>query len=166
MLKYPSWIMEQNWGNVVALLNSAYNGGYNFVGYKWTVLGRKNIVSTKPYLESDYLEPGDSVIVSLSRDGEHYVPSCPLVIREYAANTHPYPILVYPTSAPRARAVVTLEAEEQGTCGIYNAQGTLCGDIRFVNGKQEILLPQVPGCYMLVFRTAGGYSVTRKILVY
>jgi hypothetical protein len=165
-LKYPSWIMEQNWGNVVALLNSAYNGGYEFVGYKWTVLGRKNIVSTQPYLSSDYLEPGDSVIVSLSRDGEHYISSCPLIIREYTSSIHPYPILVYPTSAPRARSVVNLEAEMRGRCLVYNAEGQLCGETSFEEGKQTVALPPVSGCYMIVLRTADGYSVTRKILIY
>ena len=35
MIKYPSWVIEQNWNDVVALLNQDYNGGYEFIAFQW-----------------------------------------------------------------------------------------------------------------------------------
>ncbi|MBQ7192498.1 MAG: T9SS type A sorting domain-containing protein [Paludibacteraceae bacterium] len=164
-IKYPSWIMEQNWGNVVALLNNAYNGGYRFSGYRWTVVGKPNITSTQPFLQSDYLSPGDTVYVSLAREGEDYVPSCPIVIQE-AGTPHPYPILVYPTSAPRQQPQITVETPTNGRCYVYDQTGRLCTETVLSDTKQTLVLPCVSGCYMLVLRMADGYTTTRKIILY
>lgn len=164
-LKYPSSIMQQNWGNVVALFNEHYNGGYRFSAYRWTVIGKSQIYSTQPYLMSEYLEPGDSVIVSLAREGEDFIPSCPLVIQSYG-QTYPYPILVYPTSAPKHKAAITVEAQQKGKCIIYDETGHVCLETPLTDDKQTLRLPPVSGCYLMIFRMEDGYQTTRKIIIY
>ena len=37
LIRYPSWILEQNWDDVVAPLRAEYNGGYEFGAYTWYV---------------------------------------------------------------------------------------------------------------------------------
>ena len=34
LIRYPSWILEQNWDNVVVPLRKEYNGGYEFGNYE------------------------------------------------------------------------------------------------------------------------------------
>ena len=165
-IKYPSWIMEQNWGNVIALLNDKFNGGYRFTGYKWSVLGKKNIVSTQPYLQSDFLQAGDTVIVSLAREGEGFVPSCPFIVKPYEGASHAYPILVYPTAAPRRNTLVTVKTEKQGTCCVYDYSGHLINTVSIEGGEQSFALPQVSGCYLLVFRMNGGEVSSERVIVY
>ena len=165
-IKYPSWIMEQNWGNVIALLNEKYNGGYRFTGYKWMVLGKKNIVSTQPYLQSDYLMAGDTVIVSLAREGEGFVQSCPYVVKAYEGMSYQYPILVYPTSAPRREPLVTVKTEEKGMCYVYDYAGHQIQELAINNAEQTLTLPAVSGCYLLVFRMNNGEVSSRRVIVY
>ncbi|MBR1632123.1 MAG: IgGFc-binding protein, partial [Paludibacteraceae bacterium] len=35
VIKYPSWLLEQNWNDVISVLNDHYNGGFTFSHYQW-----------------------------------------------------------------------------------------------------------------------------------
>jgi hypothetical protein len=42
-ISYPSWIIEQKWNDVIALLDYGYNGGYTFSKYEWFKDGTENM---------------------------------------------------------------------------------------------------------------------------
>ena len=48
-VQYRSSIIEQKWNDVLALLNSKYNGGYTFTTYQWYKNGRPIEGATKSY---------------------------------------------------------------------------------------------------------------------
>ena len=92
LVRYPSWIIEQNWDDVVALLNEKYNGGYQFSTYQWLVNNRVIDAVTSSNLYMQELTVGDEVVLMLTRINEDYaIPTCPITISEYhdPQNTKP-----------------------------------------------------------------------------
>ena len=164
-LKYPSWIMEQKWDHMIALLNENNNGGYRFTGYRWQVKG-KNITSTEPFFYSPSLMEGDTVIVSLSLDGTGYVESCPFIVRGYQTIYHEHPIVVYPTAAPAHNAAFRIEAQTAGEWTAVNSAGEICAQGTYNDTEDRFNLPPVSGCYLIILRGQDGVTTTKKVILY
>ena len=165
LVKYPSWIIEQNWNDVVAPLKPEYNGGFEFAQTDWYV----NDVyqpNTNGYLHSDALHTGDKVVMKAVRKGENYaIPTCPLTIEAPAPNTYEYPILVYPTQSPRQMPVITIETSKDGKYDVYSSTGILITSGEVVDGTTQVTLPMMSGIYF--FRiTQGEKAETHKVILY
>jgi len=167
-VRYPSWIMEQNWNDVVALLNDAHNGGYRFSQYEWQVNGRTVEGATGAYLYLHELAEGDEVVLLATREGEDYaIPTCPVSITDRRQEeVSEAPVLVYPTAAPASDARVRMATPEAGLFSVYNLYGE-----RFAHGEAgseeetEISLPPVPGFYIVSYDTPDGHAA-QKVMVY
>ena len=166
-MRYPSWIIEQNWGDVVAPLSAAYNGGYSFSNYEWYVNGSLVNSTGQGYLYYKALQPGDLVVMKATRVGESYaIPTCALEITEPKPNQNNNPILITPSSAPKRMASISIQSQDEGNYSIYSATGHLIQQGRFVEGTQTVTLPAVAGCYIIYAATEDGYSVNQKVLLY
>ena len=167
LVKYPSWIIQQNWDDVVAPLRPELNGGYNFVQYEWYINNELVPMHGLGYLHNDNLQIGDEVVMSVVREGENYsIPTCPIVITK-AKPTATYPTLdVYPTQAPRHAPVVTLQSEQDGSYSIYSSTGTLIETGTFSQGAQQLTLPAVNGIWFIRTQTMSGQTDTHKIMIY
>ena len=151
LVRYPSSIMCQKWGDVVALYNESVNGNFSFSDYSWDVLGKNVHQEHSPYLYSSLLEPGDQVVVNLTRKGEtQAIPSCPLTITYYS-NPDGVPVLLAPSRVARTAPVTQLEATADGYYRIYDAMGHMVEEQNFYAGKQEVTLPAVSGFYLIRF---------------
>ena len=167
LIKYPSWIIEQNWDNVVAPLQPAYNGGYEFGAYKWFINDAEFDNDGLPYIYSNTLKPGDRVVLQATRIGESYaIPTAPLVITKAVPDVFPNPVLVYPNSTTKAKHSVTLKAEQRGTYFVYSTTGQLFSTGTFETGEQLIDLPATSGCCLIRATTADGFILTEKIVIY
>ena len=170
LIKYPSWIIEQNWDDVVAPLKKAYTGGYEFSSIDWYVISSGNVQPQSNnglgYLHNDRLKPGDEVYMVAKRKGEDYtVPSCPIVIQPMITSTDNDPILVYPSHAPKHAPRITIEAPQGGEYAIYSSMGTYIGSGTLESGKQEVVLPNTSGIYFI--RTKQGKDdTTHKVVLY
>lgn len=94
---YPTSVFVRKYYNTLAVLNSAYNGGYNFVGYQWykrdasvegsiaqPIEGANNII----YYTSDLgMNMGYSVMLTRS-DGDRTM-SCERIISDNNADSQP-----------------------------------------------------------------------------
>ncbi|MBQ0076384.1 MAG: T9SS type A sorting domain-containing protein, partial [Bacteroidales bacterium] len=167
MVRYPSWLLEQNWSDVVALLSSTYNGGYQFSQYDWYVNGVRITNAGNSYLYSKDLRPGDQVYVSATREGENYsITSCPITIVKPEADKYPHPILVYPSSAPKKMPCITIQSTEDGQFDVYSQTGQAIQHGTVVAGEQIVTMPAVSGCYILKAATKNGHSTTQKIIIF
>lgn len=165
-VRYPSWIIEQSWQDVVAPLRPEYNGGYVFRQHDWYVNGSKVNMDGLPYLYSSYLRPADEVVLYATRDGENYaIPTCPLVIVRYTSDNTATPVVVSPTVAPRHAPVVTLSAPDAGTYSLYSVTGRLLRQGTFIQGDMELTLPAVEGYYLMQTTLSDGTKQTLKLLV-
>ena len=167
LIRYPSWILEQNWGNVVAPLRAEYNGGYEFGAYTWFVNDAVFQNDGQPYLYSNSLKPKDKVVLYATRVGESYaIPTAPLYITEPAPDVFPNPVLINPTSVPKHQPTVTIEAQSDGVYRVYSATGGLYRTEALKAGTQTVELPAVPGCCLIQVTTEDGYQLTQKIIIY
>ncbi len=163
LVRYPSWIIEQNWNDVVALLNENYNGGYTFTAYEWIV----NDVPTGNHLSYLYLPStlgtGDEVSIMLTRPGDTYsVPSCPIVIYDKTPElVSEYPVMAHPTDI---RGQIRIVAGTDGEYTLYTMTGALISTGTFKNGEQTYIQTHVAdGCYLLRLSTSSHGVQTKKI---
>lgn len=118
VMHYPSWIIQQNWQDVVAVLNAQHNGGYYFDNYEWFV-NRQPIGTHDSYLYFPQLKVGDEVVLYLTRTGENYsISTCPLIIEDQPIYIHENPTVVYPTKLKKDQRYITIETYEHG-CSYY-----------------------------------------------
>ena len=167
MLSYPSWIIQQNWQDVVAVLNAHHNGGYYFQNYEWYV-NRQAISSHSSYLYSPQLKIGDEVVVYLTREGENYsIPTCPLIIEEQP-NINEHPTIVQPTKLAKGQRHITIETSKQG-CTYY-----LCDVLGRIiatggcnaNQRRILEIPQISGTlFMNIIESETQFSHTTRIYV-
>ncbi len=170
LIKYPSWIIEQNWNNVVAVLNNqtinaqTYCGNYEFSSIEWFI----NDVSAGT---SDYLYTADNSIINkyvhaeLVRQGEtQAIPTCPILIRDTDHRGGQYG--VRPNAAPQREPDVTIVAPKKGEYYVFDAAGYRCGNGAFYEGETPMVLPSVPGYYLVVLQAEDGYTTTEKVVIY
>ena len=165
LIKYPTWIIEQNWGDVVAPLKAELNGGYEFSQTEWYVNGVLQPNDGLGYLHSDKLRAGDQVVMMATRKGDNYaIPTCPLTITTPLPNTNPYPILVYPTQAPRYAPNITISAPLEGQFEVYSSTGMIIMTGEFSEGETIVTLPSVSGIYF-IRTTQGTETETHKVIL-
>lgn len=166
LIRYPSWVIEQNWGDIVMPLSAEYNGGYEFIKTEWYVNHVLQPSTGTGYLQSPNLFPGDEVMMMAIRKGENKaVPSCAIVISDFSTKVHDTPVIVYPTQAPRHAPVVTIAAQQRGTYAIYSFTGTLITEGNLIDGDTQVRLPAVNGMYF-IHTTLDQESQTHKVLIY
>ena len=164
MIKYPSWIIEQNWNDVVALLNQDYNGGYVFKNYDWFVNDQQITSESKSYIYlPQYLRNGDRVYASLTRQEDNYaICTCPIVIEDLSNEmVYDEPVLIS-ISALKMK----IYTPKQTTCAIYDVLGHLVYQATIdMIGENILDLPSIPsGVYLLEFKEKD-HSITHKFLL-
>lgn len=165
IIRYPSRILQQNWNDVVAIVNDKLNGGFHFSNYEWFV-NNHTVEGTKSYLyQPDTWRPGDLVWANLTRVGESYaVPTCPITIQSFD-QTRPYPVDIAYANAGPARKMIKITSNETGCYSLYNLQGTLIcqGEIDPTNAT-TLYLSDRNAVYILQVQTSEtNTTVTRKI---
>ena len=166
LVKYPSWIIEQNWQDIVVPLKAEYNGGFEFAQIDWYVNGVQTVGGGSGYLQSNDLQVGDQVVMMATRKGETIaIPTCPLIIQKPGVPTYDTPVIVYPTQTPKQMPVITVEAPQKGEYEIFSSTGLLIGSGRLEEGKTTLTLPAINGIYFI--RTHQGREVeSHKVILY
>ena len=165
LVKYPSWILEQNWDDVVAPLKSDFNGGFEFAQTDWYINGILASANTG-YLHSKELHAGDQVVMVATRKGESIaIPTCPLTIQSPNALTYETPVIVYPTQAPRHMPTITVEAPQDGLYEIFSSTGLMVSHGKLEEGKTSVTLPAINGIYFI--RAHQGNEISsHKVILY
>ena len=174
-VNYPSWIIEQNWNDVVAPLKPELNGGYDFSQVRWEVTRGGDIValpgniSNAPYLHYDDLREDDQVVMYATRRGENYeLPTCPITIKK-AGQFEDHPTIdnpsVNPSQAPRHMPVVNVSSPRDGQYAIYSFTGMQIEEGQLIEGTIQVTLPAVNGIYF-IRTTCNGESITHKVMIY
>ncbi|MBQ9295684.1 MAG: hypothetical protein IJ204_00635 [Paludibacteraceae bacterium] len=165
LVRYPSWIIEQNWNDVVALLNDRYNGGYLFSKYDWYINGNQ-VDEHGPYIYMPQtLAIGDEVVVAPTRRGEEYaVPSCPIIIYDKTPElVSDFPVFVQPS---QVHGQFKLNASTAGTYTLISLSGIIMAEGTYNYGDQlTVDTPAPAGCYVLRLATPTYGTRTVKIIL-
>ena len=167
LVRYPSWIIEQNWQDVVAVLNAQHNGGYTFENYEWYV-NNQPASQNKSYLYLPTLRVGDEVELHVMRKGEdYYVPTCSIIIEEQDAYNQDHPTLATPAKVSRNNRQVSLEAQAASTqYYLYDIAGRcLLEGVCEYGQVQHFELPTVAGSYFLTMVDAENRKQTIHMVV-
>ena len=155
VLSYPSWITRQRFGDVIALYNEKYNGGYYWSHYQWYHGDTLLVGETHEYLYiPSGLVVGDQYHVRLTREGETQdFQTCPItIIADPIANdfapTMGY-LSVVPTCVVRAHPVVSILSRKDGMYRITTMEGIFVGEGVFRADVTEVEIPNaVDGMYI------------------
>ena len=165
-VKYPSWIIEQNWNDIVVPIKKELNGGYEFSQADWIVNGVRQLNNGRGYLQYNFRD-GDEVVMIATRKGENYaIETCPLVISINPNMAYDDPILIYPTQAPKQMPRIHIEAPKDGTYEVYCSTGTLLFTGNFTEGETEVTLPAINGIYFIRTTAQGAEPETHKVIIY
>lgn len=155
VMRYPSWLTEQRYGDVIALLNEKYNGGYKWSAYQWYQGGKKLVGQTNPYLYIPTgLEHNAQYHVVLTREGEKQsFPTCPITVtndsqfKEYAP-TMGY-LDVAPTCVTAGHPYTNILSRHGGRYRITTSKGSAVTSGEFHADVTEIQVPSTSGMYII-----------------
>ena len=155
MMSYPSWLTEQRYGDVIALLNEKYNGGYKWSAYQWYQGGKKLVGQTNPYLYIPTgLEDNTEYHVVLTREGEKQsFPTCPITVT-YDSRFNQYaPTMGYldvaPTCVTTGHPYTTILSRHGGRYRVTTSSGSAITSGDFHADATEIQVPSTSGMYIV-----------------
>ena len=147
MVRYPSSVMAQKWNDVVALYNSAYNGGYDYSAIQWYKNGNLLYGETHSYiyLDNNIFTTGDEYTALLTRidDGES-VFTCPLIVIVRALSTQVYPTIL------SAGETINIISPKAAKVSIYNSLGVLSNSQNIGEGNTTMISPNSHGFYFMI----------------
>jgi len=158
---YPSWIIQQKWDNVLALLNYNYNGGYSFSAYEWykgsAIIPSENM--SYLYIEkNNVLDYEAQYRAKLTRaDDGVTLFTCPMTPEP------PTYISTYPTLV-NAGYTIQIPAKANGTTTFISVSGILVGKEQLVKGENSIKVPLVQGFYIMVIEE-NSRETTKQIII-
>ena len=154
-MSYPRWLIEQRHGDLIALLDSAYNGGYLWDAYQWYEDGQILVGQTKPYLYiPDGLTVGAQYHVALTRRGEETpFPTCAItagadIIPDDHAPTMGY-LDVTPTCVHIGHPYIYILSRKDGTYRINSSDGRFVDEGVFRADVTPVQIPAVSGLYIV-----------------
>jgi len=160
-VNYPSSIILQKWNDVLALLNSSNNGGYEFTDFQWYKDGQAIGGATKSYL---YIADNKldinarySVKVTRASDGVTLL-TCPV------APTQHSDITIYPTLLTKA-SPVTINIGGQGKAVLFNISGLKIKEQSLSAGSNSMIIPGSAGTYLLVITNDKDSSRKQLLIV-
>ncbi|MDR1543833.1 MAG: T9SS type A sorting domain-containing protein [Prevotellaceae bacterium] len=161
---YPKWILEQNWEDVIAILNKNCNGGYEFSAYEWYLDNSKIEYETKSYYyvkDGGKLNFGHEYRVALTRKNEEPIFTCAIVPQANSAPDEKIPEI----HINSAQHIISINAAQNGVLRIFNIAGVLVKTEPLAAGTNSYspLLPS--GMYILQIILDDGARKSFKIVL-
>ncbi|MDR1592735.1 MAG: fibronectin type III domain-containing protein [Prevotellaceae bacterium] len=159
-VNYQDAIIEQNWNDVIALLNDRYNGGYTFSSYQWYKDNQPLAGETRSYIYvPEGLDINAEYRLQLTRTDDNVTLfTCPL--RPVLKND----INVLPTVTFPGKEV-RVSAPSAGTVKIWDVTGVLVSVQSIVANGSAIVAPASSGMYILEIILDNGMTKTERIVI-
>jgi hypothetical protein len=168
---YSQSTIEQKFDNMITLLDSEHNGGYEFSGYQWYKNGEPLVGETDNYLflEDVEVNKNDVYTVELFREGESVgIKCCGLKLDEGTALENVDNMLIDVASnmiEVGDKALVIFE-ENYTDCVVrwWSTTGIMLGEERVSGDTYLSTTPQQQGVYLLEF-VVGDERGVKKVVV-
>ena len=166
-IPYPSDIIVQKWNDVLAVLSSEYNGGYEFSGYQWYRNGEPMEGETRPYYYAKpYLRSTDTYAVLLERASDGLkLQSCGVKRKGYPKELS-LELAPNPTSAGgEVQVSVDGKPEAEGTVEVFDGTGRPVYERAF-RRSHTLHADWQPGSYVVRVRDGkGSWTATGKLVL-
>lgn len=157
-IQYPSSVMEKRWDDVICVLTSAYNGGYDFVAFQWYKNGQPLIGETGYYLNHPLEEDAEYTVLLTQADSTQLM-SCPILLEKEEPEISVEPTLV------KQRQPVRCHVPENAMVYLYDALGRMMMQESIVNGDTYLTMPGVQGVYLMKVVMQDNRERSVKIIV-
>ena len=173
-IRYPSSILSQHWNDMIAIYDSAYNGGFRFSEFQWYRNDTLMPGQTAHFLyQPHWLDNGEQYSVRLTRQGESYgIMSCPITI-SWDTDRRVTPTMQYlsvvPTVVSRDYPVTNILSLLEGDYRVIDPYGSVVNTGRIQPDERHAMylpLPDVPGLYVVEMEDVEGNSRSVKVMVY
>lgn len=160
---YSSGIMAQKWGDVLAVYNSQYNGGFNFSRFRWYLNGEEISGEYMSYLNMtktyEMLDLEGYYQVGLTRVGEEEeILSCPFFAYTYSEESSA------PQLVRNGNMLNVTWPDVSGVAQIWNNAGQLISEISFSDGILSMGIPEDHGVYILTVKSDDGRRYSFKVV--
>ena len=166
-IPYPSDIIVQKWNDVLAVLSSEYNGGYEFSGYQWYKNGELLEGETRPYIYvKPYLRSTDTYAVLLERASDGLqLQSCGIKRKSYPKELT-LELRPNPTSAGgEVQVSVNGKPEAEGIIEVFDGTGKPVYEKAF-RRSHTLRADWQPGSYVVRVRdNKGSWTATGKLVL-
>ena len=155
---YPDSVIAQRWNDVLAVKNSDYNGGYEFVAYQWFLNGQplEGFTSSQYYTGLDLDFSGEYQVLLTRKDDGVSVMTCGIVPTEFAEEVlNNIGTLVFRND------VVEVSSAQQARGYIYSLSGFIYSTFDLEEGNNFVQMPSQAGLYIMVIEGVEA----KKILV-
>ena len=159
---YPDSIMVQKWGNVIALLNYHYNGGFEFSAYQWFKNGEIMVGRDYSYIyigEGELFVVGDKYSVLITRPDNSQMFSCDFTAHEPREEYSQFPTLV---DGNRGFYVQT---KQGGIITIISVSGIVVSKQNFSAGENHIQTPTQQGFYIMIIEEKNQTPIKQILIV-
>ena len=155
---YPTSIMEQKWGDVIAILN---NTGFKFAGYQWYHGSDELLNENKSYLyiKDGSLVENDAYYVQITREDGSKILSCPFKAKAPNACCSDYPTVISGGSS-----MIISFPDETATVRFITVTGIVISS-KTVNSGDEIATPTQQGVYLLEILSSKNAREVTKVIV-
>lgn len=160
-VQYSASIVEQKWNDVLAILNSKYNGGYSFTAYQWYKDGQPISGENKPYLYQP-LDITSEYSVALTRPDGTTIRTCAFTPTVHTDKTP------FPTLATTAQRLPIRKSDPDSVIthvNIYTMLGQLYSCTVISDGEGWIIAPALPGNYVVELQYQEGEPQAQHLVV-
>lgn len=157
-VQYPSSVMEKRWDDVICVLTSAHNGGYDFVAFQWYKNGQPLVGETGYYLNQPLDEEAEYSVLLTEVNGTQLM-SCPMVVESEEPDISVEPTLV------KQRQPVRCHVPENAMVYLYDALGRMMMQESVAHGETYLTMPGVQGVYLMKVVMQDNRERSVKIIV-
>lgn len=159
---YPRDVVTQRWGDVLAVRNVDYNGGYNFVAFQWFKNGSPIEGATSSiYYAPDGLELDAEYSVLLTRASDNVsIMSCVAEVYDYAESNENR-VAVF-SNQPSA---VNVKATNNARLRVWSLQGTLLKEVMISEGNNVVDGLITNGVCLFEFIFENGEKEIKQVIV-
>jgi hypothetical protein len=169
---YPHYLIEQNWNDVIALLNphaivrldrsghTANEADYTFSNYQWYKGNSPIPNETRSYIYVPAgLEVGAYYMLETRRvsDGVTLF-TCPIKAQPYTEQLET-PIIV------QSNGIISISASNDGDVRMYTPVGIIVGEGKISGGQMQMHAPTTAGIYIIHIRYNNGKTWSGVLIV-
>ena len=159
---YPDTIIAQRWNDVLAVKNSDYNGGYEFVAYQWFLNGQplEGFTASQYYTGADLDFNGEyQVLLTRADDGVSAYTCSITPVKFSESEIKNSGVVIF------ASDVINVKIPMAAKCRVYNMAGALYSVFDLTEGENIIDMPREAGVYVMQFNYLDGNVEVRKIVI-
>lgn len=161
-LLYPREVLVQRWGDVLAVTNEEYNGGYEFVAFQWYKNGAVIEGATSSILyEPEGLDLDAEYSVLLTRrDDNVSLMTCSADLIDFGGSDDNRVIVL-----TLDKEVLDVDVPQNSKVKIWTANGLLIKEIFINEGQNSINVSGMKGLYILEFIFENNQREIQQVII-